>query len=86
MTKGGGIITAADLAHYAPQWRDPVTFTYSGHEIISMPPPSSGGVTHTGAIVTHAKQSRARTESSSFATAALCAAGTASGMSDPSDR
>ena len=45
MTRGGGIMTAADLAHYAPRWRDPVTFTYRGHEIISMPPPSSGGVT-----------------------------------------
>jgi gamma-glutamyltranspeptidase/glutathione hydrolase len=45
MKKGGGLITSADLAGYQPKWRDPVTFTYRGHEIISMPPPSSGGVT-----------------------------------------
>lgn len=45
MKKGGGLITTADLAHYAPKWRDPVTFTYRGHQIVSMPPPSSGGVT-----------------------------------------
>ena len=45
MRKGGGIITSADLAGYAPKWRDPVRFTYRTHPIISMPPPSSGGVT-----------------------------------------
>lgn len=45
MKKGGGLIASADLAHYAPKWRDPVTFTYRGRQTISMPPPSSGGVT-----------------------------------------
>jgi len=43
--KGGGVITSADLKGYTPKWRDPVTFRYRGHQIISMPPPSSGGVT-----------------------------------------
>jgi gamma-glutamyltranspeptidase/glutathione hydrolase len=45
MKNGGGIITRQDLERYEPKWRDPVAFTYRGHQIISMPPPSSGGVT-----------------------------------------
>ncbi len=44
MQAGGGLITHRDLAAYTPVWRKPVRFTYRGHEIISMPPPSSGGV------------------------------------------
>lgn len=40
----GGIITMQDLAAYEAVWRDPVTFTYDGLRVISMPPPSSGGV------------------------------------------
>jgi len=40
----GGIWTARDLAGYAALEREPVRFTYHGNEIISMPPPSSGGV------------------------------------------
>jgi len=42
--KLGGIITKEDLANYEAQWRDPITFMYKGHKIISMPPPSSGGI------------------------------------------
>jgi gamma-glutamyltranspeptidase/glutathione hydrolase len=45
MKLGGGIITHADLAGYQPKWREPVTFTYRGHHVASMPPPSSGGLT-----------------------------------------
>ncbi|WP_239490511.1 gamma-glutamyltransferase [Luteitalea sp. TBR-22] len=45
MRRGGGIITHDDLAGYAARWRDPIVFTYRGHRIASMPPPSSGGVT-----------------------------------------
>jgi gamma-glutamyltranspeptidase/glutathione hydrolase len=41
--KGGGIITADDLAHYEVKEREPVRGTYRGYEIISAPPPSSGG-------------------------------------------
>ena len=40
----GGIITKEDLASYVAVWRDPITFMYKGHKIISMPPPSSGGI------------------------------------------
>jgi gamma-glutamyltranspeptidase / glutathione hydrolase len=43
MQKGGGLITADDLAHYAVKEREPVRGTYRGYEIISAPPPSSGG-------------------------------------------
>ena len=42
--KGGGLITAGDLAHYEVKEREPVRGTYRGYEIISAPPPSSGGV------------------------------------------
>ncbi len=39
-----GALTLDDLAAYAPIWRTPVRGTYRGLEIVSMPPPSSGGV------------------------------------------
>lgn len=42
--KGGGLITADDLAHYEVKERAPVRGTYRGYQIISAPPPSSGGV------------------------------------------
>jgi gamma-glutamyltranspeptidase / glutathione hydrolase len=44
MERGGGIVTAADLERYRPEWRRPIEFGYRGHTLISMPPPSSGGV------------------------------------------
>ena len=44
MMAGGGLISLQDLAAYEAVWRDPIRFTYRGHDIISMPPPSSGGV------------------------------------------
>jgi gamma-glutamyltranspeptidase/glutathione hydrolase len=43
MQKGGGLITADDLAHYEVKEREPVRGTYRGYEILSAPPPSSGG-------------------------------------------
>jgi gamma-glutamyltranspeptidase / glutathione hydrolase len=43
MQKGGGLITADDLAHYEVKEREPVRGNYRGYEIISAPPPSSGG-------------------------------------------
>ncbi|MDR7520258.1 MAG: gamma-glutamyltransferase [Armatimonadota bacterium] len=43
MRRGGGLITKEDLAAYRPKLRDPVRSTYRGYEIISSPPPSSGG-------------------------------------------
>ena len=45
MQRGGGIITHEDLRRYEAKWRDPVVFLYRGHTVISMPPPSSGGLT-----------------------------------------
>jgi gamma-glutamyltranspeptidase / glutathione hydrolase len=42
--KGGGLITADDLARYDVKDRVPVRGTYRGLEVISAPPPSSGGV------------------------------------------
>ena len=41
--KGGGLITAQDLANYEVKEREPVRGTYRGYEVISAPPPSSGG-------------------------------------------
>tara|TARA_B100000780_G_scaffold69318_1_gene45990 strand:- start:724 stop:2418 length:1695 start_codon:yes stop_codon:yes gene_type:complete len=40
----GGIITLDDLERYEPKWRTPITFTYDDLKIISMSPPSSGGI------------------------------------------
>ncbi len=40
----GGGMTAQDLLAYEPVWRAPVTGSYRGYQIASMPPPSSGGV------------------------------------------
>ncbi len=42
--QAGGIMTVADLARYRAVERKPVRGTYRGYDIISMPPPSSGGV------------------------------------------
>src|SRR5215472_3866651 len=43
MQKGGGLITVDDLDHYEVKEREPVRGTYRGYELISAPPPSSGG-------------------------------------------
>lgn len=43
-TPDGQGMTLADLAAYRPVWRDPVKGTYRGLQVVSMPPPSSGGV------------------------------------------
>ncbi|MGA7219998.1 MAG: gamma-glutamyltransferase, partial [Candidatus Sulfotelmatobacter sp.] len=43
MQRGGGLITADDLAHYEVKEREPIRGTYRGYEIIGAPPPSSGG-------------------------------------------
>lgn len=42
--KGGGLITAADMAQYDVKEREAIRGTYRDYEIISAPPPSSGGV------------------------------------------
>ena len=45
MNKNGGLITKKDLAKYEAIERTPVIGNYKGYDIISMPPPSSGGIT-----------------------------------------
>ncbi len=40
----GGVLTAADLAAYRPEWRQPVRFTAFGWQVASMGLPSSGGI------------------------------------------
>jgi len=40
----GAIITMEDLAHYEAKWRTPLSFKYKDLNIISMAPPSSGGI------------------------------------------
>jgi len=42
--KGGGLVTAADLAAYEVKEREPIRGSYRGYDVISAPPPSSGGV------------------------------------------
>jgi gamma-glutamyltranspeptidase/glutathione hydrolase len=39
-----GVVTELDLARYKVAWREPIKASYRGYEVISMPPPSSGGV------------------------------------------
>jgi len=43
MQRGGGLISAADLARYRPVWREPLRAPWHGFEVLSAPPPSSGG-------------------------------------------
>jgi gamma-glutamyltranspeptidase/glutathione hydrolase len=43
--KNGGYVTLEDLAKYEAKWRQPIVFKYKDLKIISMSPPSSGGVT-----------------------------------------
>lgn len=44
MARGGGLVDEASLAAYKPVMREPVRGTYRGYELMTMPPPSSGGV------------------------------------------
>jgi gamma-glutamyltranspeptidase/glutathione hydrolase len=44
VARGGGNLTIADLRSYEPVVRAPVRGEYRGYQILSMPPPSSGGV------------------------------------------
>lgn len=43
--ENGGLITVEDLEKYEAVWRDPIVFNYKDIKVISMSPPSSGGVT-----------------------------------------
>ena len=44
MRENGGLITEQDLINYRSVWRDPIKGTYRGKTIVTMPPPSSGGI------------------------------------------
>ncbi|MEA2463324.1 MAG: gamma-glutamyltranspeptidase / glutathione hydrolase [Acidobacteriota bacterium] len=44
MQASGGILSLEDLRTYEPTLRKPLRTTYHGHEILTMPPPSSGGI------------------------------------------
>ncbi|MGC0919928.1 gamma-glutamyltransferase [Pantoea agglomerans] len=44
MAQHGGLINKADLAAYRAVERKPISGTYRGYEVFSMPPPSSGGI------------------------------------------
>lgn len=44
MKRNDGLITLADLKAYKAVLREALTGTYRGHKVISMPPPSSGGI------------------------------------------
>ena len=44
MAENGGILTSNDYANYHIELREPISTTYRGYEVVSFPPPSSGGV------------------------------------------
>ena len=44
MKENGGLITEQDLLEYRSIWREPIKGTYRGKTIVTMPPPSSGGI------------------------------------------
>ncbi len=50
MQRRGGLVSREDLASYTPKWRKPLLGTYRGFEVVSFPPPSSGGVALLGML------------------------------------
>ena len=44
MEDSGGVMTAEDLANYKAVWRPPLSTSFRGYMVYSMPPPSSGGI------------------------------------------
>lgn len=44
MAKNGGIITEKDLANYQSKWRTPIQTQWRGYDVVTAPPPSSGGI------------------------------------------
>ncbi|QJX45663.1 gamma-glutamyltransferase [Hymenobacter taeanensis] len=44
MQRGNGIISKQDLLNYQPKWRTPLHGEYRGYDVLTFPPPSSGGV------------------------------------------
>ena len=45
MAKRGGLIRAADLAAYRARWQAPLQGRFRGYQVVTMPPPSGGGIT-----------------------------------------
>ncbi len=50
MAAHGGNITTGDLARYTAAWRTPLSATYRGYTLLTMPPSSSGGITMVEAL------------------------------------
>lgn len=44
MESGGGLISKEDLRNYHAVWREPIIGSYRDHKVITVPPPSSGGI------------------------------------------
>jgi len=44
MQSGGGLINKEDLQSYHAVWREPITGNYRDYKVITVPPPSSGGI------------------------------------------
>ncbi len=44
MQRGAGLVTAADLAAYRPVWREPLRGRWRDADVLTAPPPSSGGI------------------------------------------
>src|SRR5262249_3094577 len=40
----GGVLTTTDLSRYRVIWRKPLRGTYRGREVLTLPPPASGGI------------------------------------------
>lgn len=45
MAQRGGLIRAADLAAYRARWQAPLQGRFRGYQVVTMPPPSGGGIT-----------------------------------------
>ena len=54
--KFGGTLTAADLAHYEPRVRTPLRLPWEDVEIVTMPPPSAGGLLLAEVLGTYSRQ------------------------------
>lgn len=50
MNRGNGIISHEDLRAYRSQWREPIEAMYRGYRVVSMAPPSSGGIALLGML------------------------------------
>lgn len=44
MQKTNGLMTHDDLVNYHAKWRTPLTFDWRGYQVVTAPPPSSGGI------------------------------------------